>query len=368
MISRIGLIVLCGLVGSLGWGAGARAGLLRFTVAQGTIVNLAWSPDGQSLAYCGFGDAVGNHAGCAVINAASGKVETIFPQTDDAIAGNGNGVLAFASADRLLLPARWHSHTGFVTLWDVATGRAAGGINLAAAAGEGSQTASQLSLAASRASFAATQGGAHKVRIYALPGLRLVRAIAPRRGQGVMNISLAADGRFLAVRLSARRITVFNVASGATVGTIGFDRNRDTAPASALAMSPNDRYLAVGFENGGVVQVPGGDGKLETLPNPWPMRPILVWPLIGGVGAGPPKALCGPQTQGVLNMVWTPDSHALIFTDNRGTVVSCPVSGAAGTILLHRRGNAVQIPAISPDGRRLAVGAGDQIVIIALKR
>jgi WD40 repeat protein len=340
----------------------------RFTVPQGTIVNIAWSPDGKSLAYCGFGDQSGDHAGCAIMNAASGKIETMFPQTEDAIAGNGNGVLAFVSADRLLLPALWHSRTGLMTLWDVHTGKLVGGVNFPPMSDEGSQTAAQLSLAADRGRVAATQGGPYPVRVYTVPGLRLVRMIAPVRGQAVMNIALAADGRFLAARLDAYRVTLFNVSTGAVLGSIHWDFNRDTAPASALAISPDDRFLAVGFENGGEVQVPSSDGTLKTVASPWPMRPILIWPLSDGVAAGPPRALCGPQTQGVLDMVWTPDSHGVIFTDNRGTVVSCPLTGVAGTILLHRDRSAVQIPAISPHGQRLAIGAGDQIMIMPLKR
>ncbi|HQU22993.1 MAG: hypothetical protein B7Z67_03175 [Acidiphilium sp. 21-60-14] len=363
MAYGLGVIMLC----SLAWVWGSGRPRAQFTVAQGTIVNLAWSPDGKYLAYCGFGDEFGDHAGCAIINAATGKPKTRFPNTDDAIAGNGDGVLAFASPDRLLLPALWHSPTGFMTLWDVRTGKLDRGINFPPDPNAGGQTANQLSIAANRASFAATEGGPYPVRLYTLPGLKLVRTIAPRRGQGVMNIALAADGSFLALRLDATHVTIVNTASGATLGTISDDFDRDTAPVSALAISPDDRFLAVGFENGGIVQVPGPGGTLETVPNPWPMAPILIWPLVNGAQAGPPQALCGPQVQGVLNMVWTPDSRSVIFSDNRGNVVSCPVRGHTGRILLHRALDAVQVPAISPDGRRLALGADDKITIVPLK-
>ncbi len=338
-----------------------------FIVPEGTIVNLAWSPDGKSLAYCTYGDVFGNHAGCRLIDASSGALETNFPRTQNPIAGHGDGVLGFVTPRTLLLPALWNNPNGFITLWNTTNGQPEGAINLPPDPKIADQSAASLSLAGNRRSFAAMRGGLYPVYLYNLPSLNLLQTFSPHADHGVDNIALSAGGDFLAIANGQNAVETYDTKTGQRLGEADYNFDPQISLLTATAFSPDDRHLAVGFQNWGPKRIMGANNQWVTLPTPWPMAPIYIWPLRNGAPFGQAQQICGKQDQGVLNMVWVPNGKAIIFTDNVGNVVSCPLTGTPGTVLLQRDLNAVQIPAISPDGTKLAVAADNQITVISLK-
>jgi Tol biopolymer transport system component len=332
-----------------------------FDVPDGPIVNLAWSPDGTHLAYCGTD-------GCHTVEVANGKITASMPGTGGPIAGDGQGVIGFSpDGNTLILPALRNDNNHFLTFWNTKTGAQTGSIGLLPGQ-RGDGSAAIASMAANGRSFAALSngGGAQPVLIYSLPDLKQRQAIHPGPNDLTIAIAMSPDGRAIAMSRNNNAIVAYDIATGRLAGQVTYQTDLNVEPISGLSYSPDGKYLAAGFSNGGKVQVPGPGNTMLTVPNPWPTSPIYIWRLDHGVPYGGPSKLCGAQPQGVLNLLWTKDSHAVIFTDGYGSTKLCPVTGAPPTIIRQKDDDSGEVPALSPTGDRLAIGADAHIDIFAL--
>jgi hypothetical protein len=332
-----------------------------FDIQDGPVINLAWSPDGTHLAYCGTD-------GCHIVEAATGKITASMPGTGGPIAGDGQGVIGFSpDGSTLILPSLRSDNNHFLTLWNTKTGTQTGGIGLLPEQ-RGDGSAAIAATAANGLSFAALSngGGAQPVLVYSLPDLKQRQAIRPGPDDLTIAIALSPDGRTLAMSRNHNAIVAYNVATGRLAGQAAYQTDSNVQPISGLSYSPDGKYLAAGFSNGGKVQLPGPGNTLLTVPTPWPASPIYIWRLDHGVPYSDPRKLCGAQPQGVLNMLWTKDSRAVIFTDGYGGTKLCPVTGTPAATILQKNDSSGEVPALSPTGDRLAIGADARIDIFAL--
>jgi WD40 repeat protein len=332
-----------------------------FDIPDGPVINLAWSPDGIHLAYCGT-------EGCHIVEVATGKITASMPGTGGPIAGDGQGVIGFSPDGRtLILPALRNDNDHFLTLWNTKTGAQTGSISLLPEQ-SGDGTAAIASTAANGRSFAALSngGGAQPVLVYSLLDLKQLQAIRPGPNDLTIAIAMSPDGHAIAMSRNNNAIVAYNIATGHLAGQVIYQTDSNVEPLSGLSYSPDGKYFAAGFSNGGKVQLPGPGNTLLTVPNPWPTSPIYIWRLDHGVPYGGPRKLCGAQPQGVLNMLWTKDGRAVIFTDGYGGTKLCPVTGAPAATILQRDDESGEVPALSPAGDRLAIGADAHIDIFAL--
>jgi WD40 repeat protein len=332
-----------------------------FDIQDGPVINLAWSPDGVHLAYCGTD-------GCHIAEAATGKITASMPGTGGPIAGGGQGVIGFSpDGSTLIPPSLQNDNNHFLTFWNTKTGARSGSIGLLPEQ-RGDGSAAIASTAADGRSFAALSngGGAQPVLVYSLPDLKPLQAIRPGPDDLTIAIALSPDGRAIAMSRNHDTIMAYDIASGRLAGQVGYHADLNVEPISGLSYSPDGKYLAAGFSNGGKVQLPGPGNTLLTVPNPWPTPPIYIWRLDHDVPYGNPRELCGAQPQGVLNMLWTKNSRAVIFTDGYGGTRLCPLTGAPATTILQKDDSSGEVPALSPTGDKLAIGADARIDIFAL--
>jgi hypothetical protein len=223
-----------------------------------------------------------------------------------------------------------------------------------------------LSVAADGKSLAAAANGlgAREIRIFSLPGLLPSHVIEVPY---MVLMALSADGGTIAVATALDRLTFYATASGKPAATLPLPANRWAKPLSALDYSPDGSNLAAGFANGGRVEAPGPDGTLAVVPNPFPTEPVILWHVVHGLPQGTPTKLCGRQPDGVEDLLWLPKGRGVVITDQNGSAKLCPLDGAQAQTISAGTSSAIAIPALSADGRELAIGVNGQINLYELR-
>lgn len=331
--------------------------IARFAVDDSPVVGLALSPDGGEIAYAGPG-------GVHILDAKSGAARAVIPDIGGLIQSRGQGVIAFSpDGATLILPPQRQSGSAFLSLWAARTGVKQREIERLSGQEAG---AAMFSMAANGKTIAAAANGdgARAIRLFTLPGFQPETVI---NVSYVLQLALSADGATLAVASATDRLDFYASASAKPEGTLALPVNGWTEPLSALAYSPNGAALAAGFANGGHVELPSPDGTLRTAPNPFPTAPVLLWHVAHGVPQGAPSTLCGPQPDGVANMLWLPDQRGLVITDERGGAKLCPLNGDPAQSISPDIGDAVAIPALAADGHGLAIAVNGKIDVYVLK-
>lgn len=318
----------------------------HFTVDNGPITNLAWSPDGIHMAYCGA-------PGCRIVLASSGKVSAVIPDTVTLTTGLGPGNMAFSADGMLLfLPAEMARPGEFMSVWNSATGAPAGQIaGPPAGLSKGSTSMGLLAASADHHRLLAVLSGfGVPGMVFDLPGRQAQRVVIPPPGEDFEAISLSPDGRVFAAAEDADAVRFYDANAGTELGRLPVP-----ASVSATAFSPDGRFFAAGFRNGGAA---ADAGSLKT--------PIYLWPLKNRLPHGAPRKLCGAQAQGVRTMLWQAGSRAVIYDDGDGKTAICPVDGGAEIVVQRRADDALGYLALSPDGRDLAVGADGRVDVFLM--
>ncbi len=357
------LAALCAADGGLGQAAPAQQ-TADFHIADDPVIDLAWAPDGEHIAYCGTN-------GCHVLDAATGAVTADMRDAYSGIAAGGDGVMAFTPDGNTLILAPPAAETGnFLSLWDVHTGARIRSIPFDATL-PGHSPAEMASSSKNLAVLAAsTRDRASPIVIFSLPTMRTTAIIPASPFGSPLSIALAPSGGQIALTNDDSTVVVLDVASGKLLGrvsyTAGWANKFDWSvqPPAGLAFSPDDRYLAMGFANIGSSQVFGPNGTMTPVPSPWPTEPVYIWHVTGGVPNGAPMKLCGAQEYGVQTLLWTADSRAVIYTDGRGTLMFCPLTGAPAMTLFKPFLRDEAVPALSPNGREIALGIAAHIYIL----
>jgi WD40 repeat protein len=213
--------------------------------------------------------------------------------------------------------------------------------------------------------------------------VRELRRLAGRRwGKGL--VAFSPDGRLLACERDQDKVTVWDLATGAELATVGPPRRG----LHALAFAPDGKAVAVGVADGTVHlwQTPGGK-KLHTLighlgaPTCLGFSPdgrtlisggedstVRTWDLATGRQRGRFKA----HPAGVRSLAFSPDGKTLatggVFAQSdRGITVHPPDrvrlwDPATGRELRNFPGHSAAL-AFSPDGRLLASGGVTPVVL-----
>jgi WD40 repeat protein len=218
------------------WAVGTGQLVSKFGWPSGQVRSVAFSPDGLLV-------AAAHSDGPAQLWSASSLVRAVTPvaawdvafSTDGrllATAGGGRtsaGLTAAAAPDK----AAW--------LWDVATGRVAGGV-----AGKGGH-ASAVAFSPAGGLFA-TASASDVVRLWEVSTGRQVWAL-PRPAGQADRVAFSPDGRLLATAGAGSIARLWDIATGALAGPVGVE------PAADVGFSPDGQLLATA--GGGSRSAPG---------------------------------------------------------------------------------------------------------------
>jgi hypothetical protein len=163
-------------------------------------------------------------------------------------------------------------------------------------------------------------------RLLARSQLRTIARVA------ALALAFSPDGTTVAAASDDGTLDLWSVATGRALASPG----RRAAPASAVAFAPDGRRLASGYDDGTVVlsELPGGR---------------VVWSQEGEAGA-------------ISGLAFAPDGRTLAArTWDAGVALRATATGRELGRLLPPRGG--WGAALSPDGTRLAAGAGDELTI-----
>jgi WD40 repeat protein len=287
-------------------------GLLCLTLAGhvAPVMDVAFSPDGQRLASAGLDDTV------KVWNARFGHAaEALRP------AGSDLGRLVF-SPDGRHLAGRGRDRTGDVVILDAVTGqevRSLKGhtmkVEAVAYAPDGKRLASLSLDNTVRVWDAATGRAVHTLRLGGKPD-----GWADSRG-----LAYSPDGKRLAVAASRETVKVWDADTGEELHDFH-------TPAAGVAFSPDARRL--------------------------------IW--AGQRGLEVRDALTGKEVYALKGsftfVLFSPDGSRIVVLGTDGVQFRDAATGKEVMALRHRTGQRLDVGAFSPDGRRLALVDGRNVI------
>lgn len=322
-------------------------------VHKGSIVTVAWSPDGKLLATSSFFDGR-----ITLWDVESGRA--IREMTREFPRGH---VIAFTGDNAHLLTAPAEEGAAYLkdalSIWDLRAATVVGSV-------EGPQP--EMGLFFNRSEVFALSLDRHflalipqkdpkrTVTLYETESWRSVKSISTDRSTPKV-IAFGPEGTHLAVATHDEWIYLFSLPSGTLLWAMdpydGFG-----AGIEALAYSPDGRYIAsTAAAPSRRVQQPDGTWKRLELRNP-----IRVWNAKDGTLA---YSYAGPATV-VNSIAWSPDSRRLAMASEDHTVRLWEVGSAGdGEVITSFAGSAFSV-AFSPDGRRLAAAGDNFAVIVAI--
>ncbi|MCC3767358.1 trypsin-like peptidase domain-containing protein [Streptomyces sp. UNOC14_S4] len=287
------------------WDARTGAPRAALTGHTDTVMAVAYSPDGATLATAGADDTVrlwDTHSGMtrAVLANRSDGVESLTFSPDGTTLATGGG-------------------NGIVRLWDVTTGKARATLT----GGSGIVR----SLAFSRDGATLATGSDDGGRLWDVKAGKPRIALAGR-DVTVDSVRFGPDGTTLAARIG-QSVRLLDAGSGKVRSTV----IADTGRMSGLAFSPDGTLLAT-----------GGDNE----------RSVRLW----DVRTGKTRATLAGHTDLVRSVAFAPDGTALASVGSDGIRLwdTKPVTPRAS---FADGGEGVSSVAFSPDGGTLAAGRGD---------
>ena len=304
----------------------------------GSVVSVAFSPDGRTLAVLASDGTV------KLWDPATGQLRTTITDEDTAIASS----VAFSPDGSALAVL---TSDGTVELWDPATGRLRTTIN------DNTEQAPVMAFSPDARTLAVVgvsgvggSNGSDLVELWDPATGRLrttITATTDALTDFVLSVAFSPDGRTLAVLTSDGTVKLWDPTTGQLRTTINAeDATTETSPgdASSMAFSPDGRTLAIGTGDGTVKLWDPATGHLRTTIN---------------------DALAG----GVWSVAFSPDGRSLAAVAGDGTVeLWDPATGQLRTSFTDTtNGNdGVDAPSVafSPDGNTLAAGASSGDVVL----
>jgi WD40 repeat protein/DNA-binding SARP family transcriptional activator len=282
-------------------------------VLEGPFTDVAWSPDGESIATAGFG------GGARVFDARTGKQRF-------AILDTGGSVSSLDwSADAALLVAGISDGTARV--WQVTEGGARELFKLSAQDTRKGITGVAFSPDGRRVLTGDAGITAAQVWDVSIDGDAEVANLPAVEGvNGAARFT--SDGRQLVASTADGTITVWDTQSFTPLRTLG----GPGAAVFALAVSPDDRLVAVARWDG----------------------TVRVWDMLTGRDAFPVDP--GPTLAPYMNFTWNPAGDLLAVFANDGRTGRATVVDRAGRVLgvwQEEFGTAIGTPTFTPDGEQL---------------
>jgi Tol biopolymer transport system component len=294
----------------------ARMTTLRMLTGHaGTVLSVAWSPDGRYLASASAYDNT-----IRVRDAGTG-------QTLRVLTGHAGPVRSVAwSPDGRFLASASAYYDNTIRVWDAGTGQ-----TLRVLTGHAGTVWSAAWSPDGR--FIASGSSDDTVRVWDAVDGRLLRTLEGHTDD-VNSVTWSLDGRYLASGSDDNTVRVWDAGTGQLVRTLE-GHKRDV---TSVAWSPDGRYLASGSWDDTIRMWDAGTGQL--------LRTL------------------GGHTGTVLSLAWSPDGRFLASASSDYTVRVW--NAGTGQLLRMLTGHTdwVRSVAWSPDGRFLASGSGDGTVRI----
>ncbi len=266
------------------------------------IFNLAWSPDGRTLASSGFGPVI------RLWEPGTGRLSSLEGGTEQP-----RFVLAWAPQGRELIVGGLDVT---VEAWDVDAGR-----RVVAGGWTGNRSAEVRELAGSR------RGGT--VRLWGPTDCRA--SVLPPLARSSNSLALAPGGRSVASGGADGILTIWDLESGREVRSFRGDRGS----INSVAFSPDSSKVAA-----------GGFG------------PVSVWDTV----SGRELAMVGDARGGSATFAFSPDGRSLAIAFWDGSIRIWELSTGRERARLRGHDGQVLALAWAPEGKRLASGGYDSAV------
>ncbi len=294
----------------------AALGTLRGNVAP-PVQSLAFSPDGKTL-------AIGTYQRVLFCDPAARIVTTAWNGHPDAVRA-----LAFSPDGKWLAAGGGTSGArGQVSLWSVATGRAARVF--------GNQSDAISALAFSPNGKTLATGSMDKtIQVWDAATVRPLQTLRDH-ADAVLGVAFSPDGKFLASCGADKSVKIWDTATWRRLYTIGAHDDL----ATTVAFSPDNKLLVTASAD----------------------RTAKVWNF-GPDGSSPARTL-GGHSQGVLSAALSPDGQIAATAGADKTVKLWNVGSGANTATLSDAKDWVYSVRFSPDGKRVAAGTWDGAVIL----
>ncbi len=221
-----------------------------FPLNRGWIHALAFATDGSELAAVGGGDLI-----------RIWDLETFEVIRELENTGGGIDVLRYTSQGNMLVAG---GRTGALVRWDLGADEDSEGSSVVQ--GSSALTAlafipnsTQIVAAFSRLDSPIESGNVQLFETAAMPSWSITRAFTPDHLGPIWGLAVSDDGQRLATASADRSLQVWDLQSGSLLRRIVPDRNRPdpdltyltrSEPLSALATSPDGRWIALGHPDG----------------------------------------------------------------------------------------------------------------------
>jgi len=365
-VSRDGLLAVGGQPGIQGyahssvwlWNLAAHRRIAVFPGLEGVVQNVAFSPDGSTLAAA----VLGNQHGLRLWNVNTGK------QVPNPTGDTGQvAAVAYSPDGRMMAVARGPDHV--IDLWDLASHRLAGRLT--------GNTGPIVSLAFSPdGKMLASGGGDNTVRLWNV-------ATGTRRGVfrgatgGIWSVGFSPDGRFLVSASGDGAVREWTTATGSSY--IPASLNFGAGDTPAIAFGHQGHYLYALDPARGQLNsydlVGGVDTTVTVGPHNGPIRiaasPVGATLALGGQNGSLITLDEGrglfyePADSSLLSIALSPGGHLAATSAADGTVQLWRPSDPAAPARVLVTGQTGLAPvAFSPDGRLLATGGSGGSVVL----